>query len=213
MDDMTPTLALNPQDLDGLEAGQQIYITTWVASTVLFSDTPVMVVGREGDDFLVVYIGEHGQGAQARLSIPRYGSDWTACVIDGFVIKTPMGVLHASPYVDTEYPGIEIELMDNQPYTMTPRRRLALVEYSPAGEGLCGFDPKNPALSRKEIDEVPAERILKKDGTPVESKDGIYPHNAGDFEISAGLVTRVWPNELLDEDFHHRVFHTEGEGK
>ena len=204
-----PTRVLNPENLDGLETGQQLFITTWVAKSVLLSDAPCMAVGRNGDAFLAVYITEEGDGAQIRLPIAEYGSTWNASVLEGFSIRTPGGSLVATPYVDPEYPGIEVWRVN--PKTGEAAQRLALIEYSPGGEGLCGFDPGRPNLARQEIAEVPVERIAKHDGTPVESKDGIYPHNAGEYEVTPGFVTRAWPNDRLDEDDHRRVFHTEGE--
>ena len=101
--------------------------------------------------------------------------------------------------------------MESQSQDRRGRPATCLIEYSPGGEGLCGFDPGRPNLARQEIAEVPVERIAKHDGTPVESKDGIYPHNAGEYEVTPGFVTRAWPNDRLDEDDHRRVFHTEGE--
>ena len=68
-----PTRVLNPENLDGLETGQQLFITTWVAKSVLLSDAPCMAVGRNGDAFLAVYITEEGDGAQIRLPIAEYG--------------------------------------------------------------------------------------------------------------------------------------------
>lgn len=41
----------------------------------------------------------------------------------------------------------------------------------------------------------------------IASKDGITPANAGQYHISAGLVTRAWEDELNDVDSHRRVFH------
>lgn len=103
-----PTRVLNPENLDGLETGQQLFITTWVAKSVLLSDAPCMAVGRNGDAFLAVYITEEGDGAQIRLPIAEYGSTWNASVLEGFSIRTPGGSLVATPYVDPEYPGIEV---------------------------------------------------------------------------------------------------------
>lgn len=200
-----PTKMLNASDLDGLKAGQQLFITTWIATSVLLSDSPCMAVGRDGDDFLAVYITEKGEGAQIRLSIPEYGTAWNACISDGFIIRTPGGSLLATPYVDPDYPGIEIWRAN--PNDGTPVQRLALVEYTTGGDGLCGFDPSNPALAKQEIAEVPVERIVREDGTPVKNKDGIYPHNAHEYKVSPGFVTRAWPNDLRDEDDHRRVFH------
>lgn len=200
-----PTKVLNASDLDGLEAGQQLFITTWIATSVLLSDAPCMAVGREGDDFLAIYITDKGNGAQIRLPIPEYGTAWNAYISDGFIIRTPGGPLLATPCVDPDYPGIEIWRVD--PNDCTPIQRLALVEYTTGGDGLCGFDPTNPVLAKQEIAEVPVERIVREDGTPVQNKDGIYPHNAHEYKVSPGFVTRAWPNDLRDEDNHRRVFH------
>ena len=68
-----PVKVLNPENLEGLETGQQLFITTWVAKSVLLSDAPCMVVGRNGDDFLAIYITAEGDGAQVRLPVSEYG--------------------------------------------------------------------------------------------------------------------------------------------
>lgn len=204
-----PVKVLNPENLEGLETGQQLFITTWVAKSVLLSDAPCMVVGRNGDDFLAIYITAEGDGAQVQLPVSEYGKTWNASISDGFAIRTPGGPLIATPYIDPEYPGIEIWRAD--PKSGEAFQRLALVEYTPGGEGLCGFDPDRPNLAKQEIAEVPVERIAKRDGEPIESKDSIYPHNAGEYEVTPGFVTRAWPNDIRDEDDHRRVFHTDGE--
>lgn len=202
---MKHVFTLNPEHLMGLESGQRVLVTTWISDDVLFCDSPALVVGCESGDFVFVYIGEDGSAKQARLPIDKYGTIWNASIEDGFCIETPDGILHASGILNSEYPGIEINLYrpgDDYPI------RLSMTEYIPGGECLCGFDPAHPEESQREIDEVPAERIVTTDGKHITSKDGIHYSNSGNYRITAGLVSRAWPNEVEDEDDHRRVFHS-----
>jgi len=203
---MKRMIVLTPENLPGLEMGQQIYITTWVAQDVLFSETPAMTVGQEDGYFVFIYIGEDASAKKGYLPLAQFGKTWTAMIEDGFTVNTPDGVLHASSSRDLEYPGITIDLY-REGYEDYPIR-LSMTEYSSGGEGLCGFDPHNPALSKREIAEVPVERIVTEDGKPIATKDGITYENAGQYHVTAGLVSRAWQSDFEDEDNHHRVFHT-----
>lgn len=123
-----PVKVLNPENLEGLETGQQLFITTWVAKSVLLSDAPCMVVGRNGDDFLAIYITAEGDGAQVRLPVSEYGKTWNASISDGFAIRTPGGPLIATPYIDPNTRGSRFgeltpraaRLFSGLPWSSTP---------------------------------------------------------------------------------------------
>lgn len=136
-----------------------------------------------------------------------YKTNWKAEVQAGITVETPDGTLHAYNVGGDEYPGIAIDLY--RPDDPCPIG-LSLTEYISGGECLCGLDPKRPELSDEEIAEVPVERIMDADGNPVTSRDGISRNS--DHRVSAGLVTRAWPDEVHNKDYHKRVFHI-GYGK
>lgn len=203
---MVKTFVLNRENLSRLAAGERVLIK----SDPSFEPSgPALVVGIQQEEFVFVYIGDGGTAEQGRLALEDYGDDWTVYIEDGFFVRTPEGLLHAYSKHDPEYPGIAIDLY--RPGDEEYGIGLAITEYVPAGEGLCGYDASNPVLSRQEIDEVPAERIETEDGQPVASKNGITPANAGSYRITAGLITRAWPDELNDVDNHRRVFHFRAE--
>lgn len=103
-------------------------------------------------------------------------------------VETPHGTLCVYPEGDREYPNISIDLLRADGGIA----RLAMVEHIPGGEGLSGYDPRHPEKAVEERAEVPESRKMK----------GEY----GDIVVSPGLVTRVWPNEREDEEYHIRIF-------
>lgn len=136
------------------------------------------------------------------LPFETYKTEWTVEVENGFTVDTPDGVLHAFNAGDDEYPGIRIDLYrPNDPVPVS----LAMTEYIPGGEGVYGYDPVHPSRQKEEYDEVPAERIVDKDGKLITCKGEIT--DASGHSITAGLVSRAWPNEIAEEDYHKRVFH------
>lgn len=201
---MIMTFVLNQNQLPALTTGDRVLVTTTKGPVLGFNLTPALVVGIQQGKLVFVYIGPNGEATQERLPMETYGEHWKLSLEDGFLVHTPEGILHAYSKRDSEYPGIAVDLYrseNDQPIT------LSITEYAPAGEGLCGYDASNPGLSQQEIDEVPVERIETEDGKPVTSKEGITPANAGNYRISAGLMTRAWEDELNDMDSHRRVFH------
>ena len=201
---MLNTFVLNQSQLPALATGDRVLVNSTAGLSDGFDYTPALTVGVRRGNFVFVYIGPNGEALQGELPLSTYGRQWNLHLEDGFLITTPEGILHAYSKRDPEYPGIAVDLYrseDDQPIT------LSITEYTPAGEGLCGYDASNPGLSQQEIDEVPVQRIETEDGKPVSSKDGITPANAGNYRISAGLVTRAWEDELSDMDSHRRVFH------
>lgn len=199
---MLKTFALGPQHLLGLEKGDRVLIT---AENPVFLHTPALAVGIQQGELVFVYIDPKGIGKQGRLPLDQYGESWHLEIEDGFQVNTPDGILHAYSKRDLEYPGIAVDLY--RPEDEDVGIGLSMTEYIPEGEGLCGYDASNPGLSRQEIDEIPVQRIRTEDHQQIASKDGITPANAGQYHISAGLVTRAWEDELNDVDSHRRVFH------
>lgn len=105
------------------------------------------------------------------------------------VVPTPDGDIVAYDKRDSEYPGVMIDLVRPGEQSIS----LAMVEYITSGEGISGYDPQHPELTAMEEAEVtPERRRLDEDGRE---------------ECTAGIVTRSWPNETEDVDFHKRTFH------
>lgn len=101
-----------------------------------------------------------------------------------FTVETPHGTLHVFDKEDEEYPGTWITLQQPDGYEAT----LAMVEYIPGGEALCDYNPQSRSEMRRQENEVPESR-----------REGNH--------ISAGFVTRSWPDDTHDGDNHNRTFH------
>ncbi len=101
-----------------------------------------------------------------------------------FSVQTPHGELHVYDKRDNEYPGVWVDLKQPDGHDIT----LAMVEYISGGEGISDYDPGNPSLMQRQREEVPPCR------------------REGD-TVSAGFVTRSWPDETHNEDDHNRTFH------
>jgi len=104
---------------------------------------------------------------------------------DRFEIDTPHGTLEVYNKDDDEYPGVWIDLQQPSGQNVT----LAMVEYIPGGEGIADYNPYTPKEMQRQEAEVPPSR-----------REGE--------SVSPGFVTRSWPDEIHDEDNHHRTFHT-----
>lgn len=102
-----------------------------------------------------------------------------------FTVETPHGTLHVMDKGDKEYPGTWIFLQQPEGNEIA----LAMVEYIPGGEALCDYTPQNRSEMIRQENEVPQSR-----------REGQY--------ISAGFVTRSWPDDSHDEEYHNRTFHT-----
>lgn len=154
-------------------------------------------------DGLGFVYGENAKDIKTEwLPFETYMEEWTVDVENGITVDTPDGVLHAFDGGGGEYPGIRIDLYrPNDPQPIS----LSMTEYIPGGEGIYGYDPIHPGRQTEEYDEVPLERIVDKDGKPIACKGEIT--NKSGHTVSAGLVSRAWPNEIADEDYHKRVFH------
>ncbi len=104
-----------------------------------------------------------------------------------FRVDTPHGTLKAYDKDVSDYPGIVVELIGHKSAVT-----LAMVEYIPGGEGISDF-PDNTEETRRQAAEVPDERR--------------EINNHGHVQVSAGFVTRTWPNEFHDNDRHFRTCH------
>jgi len=102
-----------------------------------------------------------------------------------FSLDTPHGTLHIYDKQDDEYPGVWIDLQQPGTADIT----LAMVEYIPGGEGLSDYIPSRPDEMRRQLEEVPETR---RTGT----------------QVTAGFVTRSWPDDTHDNDTHKRTFHS-----
>lgn len=67
----------------------------------------------------------------------------------------------------------------------------------------------SPDEIRREIKEIPLERLKTDDGLPVSSKDDIKLENAVNYVVTPGLVTYIYNDNVLS----CRVFHAKGEAK
>ena len=91
---------------------------------------------------------------------------------------------------------------------------MAMVEYIPGGEGLCSYMPNDIEQMRKELNEVPMERISDKvSGEPISKEDfaclSVFAAAQSNcrYEVSPGFVSRAWQN-ASDEEAYNRTFHT-----
>ena len=108
-----------------------------------------------------------------------------------FFVNTPDGVMTAYRTGDIDYPGIVVERKADR--SGEPDITLSLTEYIPGGEGICDHDLTHPDEMHRQECEVPENRRqVRSDGRQ---------------EISAGFVTRGWPNEADDPEYHQRIFH------
>lgn len=184
-----------------------VYITALASG---LTRVPALVSNCDASWLRVTYNGECGPISQD-FSFFSYGDAWFAEREEGFMVETPVGVLHAWDKKESEYPGICINLYptgctgDALPIT------LAMTEYIPHdGEGLCGWDRGCLSRTEEEINEVPVERMVDNNGEPIAHKMGVTASSG--HIITAGLVTRSWPNEADDMDYHKRTFHIVGGG-
>lgn len=104
-------------------------------------------------------------------------------------VKTPHGTLVAYVTGDTDYPAIAVDLIPEG--TEKEAISLSLTEYIPGGESIADYGIGKSESERQKA-EVPAERIGYRNDGKI---------------ITAGFVTRAWPDETHDMDCHTRTFH------
>lgn len=113
-------------------------------------------------------------------------------------VDTPDGTIRVSDKLDKDYPGVLVDLP-----TAMGSPILAMVEYIPAGEGACDYDPAHPDhMEAQKAELVPPRRRT------VHNDDGTES-----WEATAGLVTRSWPDDTNNPDIHLRTFHYGYESK
>lgn len=193
---------LREQEIEALPVNSLVYVT---CKDEGLERTPAFTLkARPGSAFVFV-AGETDMGLKHyTFSMSTFDTGWTVEVEFGFTVQTPDGVLHAFDGGDGgEYPGIRIDLIRSDD---EPPIALAMTEYIPGGEGLCGYDPEHPGRTQEEIAEVPLERIVDKDGNPVKRQTDVAGQ-PDHYKVTAGLVSRAWPDEIHEEDYHRRVFH------
>ena len=197
--------SLSQDELSKMDPGSKVYTSTWIiggANRVIFSDTPVLVVGVEGADFVFVYIGEDCCAKQGRLPVAEYGASWDAEIDYGLSVKTPDGEIWA--HQDGETAAVTMY------YFGGPGRRNAMLGWTGYREILPVLDfGLSPDEIRREIKEIPLERLKTDDGLPVSSKDDIKLENAANYVVTPGLVTYIYNDNVLS----CRVFHAKGEAK
>ncbi len=120
------------------------------------------------------------------LDVSDYGNEWMFYTPACFEVPTPHGTLCVYDKGDEEYPGVMVDLKEKN-------IGLAMVEYIPGGEGVTDYDPKHPAEMGRQTAEVVPQRW----------DTDLYGNDC----VSAGFVTRSWPDELHDQDRHLRTFH------
>ena len=138
------------------------------------------------EQFIAEVIRRIGGAKQPLQAVPKAVWETIQAEMGHVRLKTPHGVLHAfDGGGDEEHPGIRInlELEDGSDVA------LALVEYT-ADEGVASsYDPRHPEDAERERGEVPEAR-----------RDGE--------QVTAGIITRAWPNEKAKPFDHRRVIHT-----
>lgn len=122
---------------------------------------------------------------------PLAGYEWDLpkTPMTRFLVETPDGMLVAFQAGDANYPAVEVDIRGNG--DNDPDITLSLTEYIPGGEGISDYDPSHPDEMSRQRSEVPTERIQTNRG--------------GNEEVSAGFVTRAWPNEAADQESHHII--------
>lgn len=117
--------------------------------------------------------------------------DFSETPLTQFFVSTPDGTLRAYQTGDIDYPGVAVDLAADS--KDKPDISLSLTEYIPGGEGISDYNPADLDAMDRQDEEVPVER----------RKTGEDGHQ----EVSAGFVTRGWPNEVDDPENHKRIFH------
>lgn len=179
---------MNAIELELLERGALVYLTTWVSNSFLFSDAPALTVGVDGGEFVFVFIDEDGVGQQGRLPIDRFRRDWEAEIDLGFAVKTPEGLLAASP--DLGGQGIVVYRLcgdgeDVQTLAWTGYDE-SVVPAADAGAGPIGL--------ARSLSMVPLSRFEKVGEGPVLSRDEVTEKTAKNYVIIPGLSTCVYNN-------------------
>lgn len=191
---------LNILEVRELSAGDLVFITS--EAEVLYRASALVSLSPKEDTIRVVTSGL----SVYNFEFAELGNSWTVEVEHGFTVETPDGILHAYDKGDPEYPGVMVDLYRSNNADANIGIGLAMTEYVPGDEALCSYGPV--AEMESEIGEVPTERIVYEDGTPILSFErSNIVHVSNKCRVTSGLVTRVWPDEVHNEETHKRVFH------
>ena len=145
------------------------------------------------------------------LRYADYGRTYRIGVRGALCVRTPGDTIMVKDKQDDTYPGITVEVYDEHREKKT---LITMVEYIPGGEGLCSYMPNNIEQMRKELSEVPMERIADKlSGKPISQEEfaclSVFAAAQSDchYEVSPGFVSRAW-QDASDEEAYNRTFHT-----
>lgn len=215
-------IRLDPEMLNELQTGDVVFLTMKNAAVNLTRAAGTVFLDDECDMTLVVPVDGHAVAvishlqAAPLLRVVRWDSfvnlsrnadcsaaDMTLEVRNSVFVKTPDGIVRASAYPDIEYPGIRTDLIRDDDTVVS----LSLTEYISGGEGTCDFDPAHMSEMVRQDKEVPPER--RRPAETPGKHDAWYSKD----RVTAGLVTRTWPDETHNEDNHLRTFHVGYNGK
>lgn len=179
-------------DVFALPVGTLVYVTDKKATPPLVSEPMLVTHVEDNNSERVIFVDTKLRPWGYTTTSGHYDKDWWVEVENGFTVETPHGTLHAYNKNDSEYPGVMVDLFvpgDDVPIG------LAMTEYIPSSsEGMSDYIPGQPMEMWAQFKEVPNRRIA----TDPETND-LY--------VTAGFVTRAWPDEVHAEDKHKRVFH------
>jgi len=200
---------LTEKEAYALPENQLVYVTSDIFS---MNRMPALVQRSPFPDCIKVVTSEPASFILDRHvhTSAEYGKGWFIEVEDGFTVETPDGTLHVYDKGNTEYPGVMVDL-----YPAHAQKEdvvgLTMVEYIPGGEGVCSYMLGSLDAMREEFNEVPPDRMVHKDGTPVSLEEynnvPLCKAATTEYHVTSGLVTRAWPDETHDEENHRRVFH------
>ena len=200
---------LTDKEVKALERGDKVYVTRYRDGLVA---VPGIVMSNTGK-FLSIYVLPDDEDGNKTIYVPLTLDDGISNIMqiqvdDGLCVDTPGGTLWVHEGCSMpEYQakaGVTVELLSKDaPAPLT----LSWTEYIAEGEEpICSYGFPG---SQDELREVPTARMLKKDGTPVreEERPACCKDACLNFKLSAGFVTRAWPNGYADVDYHNCTYH------
>lgn len=199
--------ALELEEAKSLAYGDLVYVLYNGKS----SFEPAMVAKMAIPGVVHLVMADDMLARDVTLRYSDYGVTYRIGVQDALCVKTPGGTIMVKDKRDGTYPGISVEVYDEHQEKKT---LITMVEYIPGGEGLCSYMPNDIEQMRKELNEVPMERISDKvSGEPISKEDfaclSVFAAAQSNcrYEVSPGFVSRAWQN-ASDEEAYNRTFHT-----
>lgn len=197
---------LEPDEVKKLTYGDLVYVFRGETSDY----EPAMVARKAIPNAVHLVMSDEASAKDLTLVYADYGSGYRLGVRDALCVKTPGGTIMVRDKHDDEYPGVLVEVYDEKQERGT---LITMVEHIPGGEGLCSYIPDDIGLMRKELEEVPRERIIDRSTGEIISKEnfaGLSVFSAAQsdcrFEVSPGFVSRTW-RDANDEEAYNRTFH------